>query len=297
MKCKEVGEELSTVGEPCMKRRLKCPKGLLSLGKEAEEEHHSAKHSSGKHNSWQRRDGSSREVAATTRAGAARSACAGGRSKRAGSSLCRGELVSARCANLIGKCTGAVRVGLDVSIRSGLLQALNDGHQVLSGAHLPGSGKHDVDGNVDSQLVKIVGEHNVAGGERGSVLDDRLERVYHLSGRDNTGSDSPVVGVVGLTSGGRGPDDRSETHLERDGTHTVVNVTVRRTHGVGSNANHAANHLLGPAKFGNDLLVGERGERAVRPGVDGNLVTLLELVLDHLGTRDDNASPRQRRWT
>lgn len=259
------------------------------LDEKAEEEHGGAEHSGGQHERGERH-GSGRRAGTGARA---RARVAGGRSERASCSTGRGEAVSTRGAGLVGERTRAVGVGLDVGIRCRLLEALNDGHEALLGAHLLSGGQNNVDGNVDSLLVKVVSEHNITGRERRGVLDDLLKVVHDLGGRDDTGSDAPVVGVVRLASGRGGPDDRGEAHLKRDGTDTVINVTVRRTHGVGSNANDGADDLLAPAKFGNDLLVGEGGEGVVGPGVNRNLVTLLEFGLEHLRARDDTRTDHE----
>lgn len=112
---------------------------------------------------------------------------------------------------------------------------------------------------------------------RNIVVENRLESLERgFAGSSSTGN-VPVGGVkVGDVVGSgfvRGPDDRRETHLRSDGSNSVVDVSIRRSESVGSDTDDVLDHLHGPSELGDDFLVGEGGERLMRPGVYGDLVT------------------------
>lgn len=115
---------------------------------------------------------------------------------------------------------------------------------------------------------------------RQNAVEGLDNRVHALAGRN-----VPVVGIEVVAINGS-PDDRGHAHSHRDGTDTVVDVTIRRTHGVGRNTGDLTDSLASPAELSNDLLVGEGRERRVRPGVDGKLMASHVLGLEDVGARD-----------
>lgn len=116
--------------------------------------------------------------------------------------------------------------------RTGIFERLAEArsdrlHLELAGVdHL---GQYIVDREVDRLLIKIVREDDepVREGLNG-VVEERVEVVVRLSRRDDAAADLPVAGVKDLAVV-LGPDDRPETHLQRNVPDTVVDVAVRRT--------------------------------------------------------------------
>lgn len=116
-------------------------------------------------------------------------------------------------------------------------------------------------------LVEVVGEDDEARRQaRRRLAQERLEAVVNLGRRHDPAADLPVPRVKHLVVVRR-PDDGAQAHLERDGPHAVVNVAVRRAERVGRDARDVLDDLHRPAELGDDLLVGERREGRVRPGV------------------------------
>ena len=90
-----------------------------------------------------------------------------------------------------------------------------------------------------------------------------------------------------------GPDRSLEAHSLRDGTDTVVDITVRGAPEVGSNTQHILNDLLAPSELSDDLLVGEGGHGMVTPSMYGNLVLRHVLLLQEGGVRDDTRADHE----
>jgi hypothetical protein len=124
---------------------------------------------------------------------------------------------------------------------------------------------------------------------RGNIGIQRLREGRKDLGLGPTRSNSPVVGVKGIT----GPVNRDVTELLEDEADTVVDVSVWRTHVLETVTSGLHDGLLSPLHLGNDLLVGEGGQGVVRPGVGGQVVALGNLtlkgvgVLDGVGTNDE----------
>lgn len=51
----------------------------------------------------------------------------------------------------------------------------------------------------------------------------------------------------------------NEAHGQGNSTNSVIDITVRGTECKGRNAEHVVDSLFGPAKFGDDLFIGQRG--------------------------------------
>lgn len=184
---------------------------------------------------------------------------------------------------------GAIARGLDVRVAQRLLEAVDDAHHVeLASLSI---GKDVSDSEVDGLLVEIVGEDNKASGERASSVEDLVEAVKNL-GRRETGGNVPVVGIEVAAVGTR-PDNRGEAHCHGNGAHAVVNIAIRGTHGVRRNSSDILDRLLCPSQLRNDLLVGQRCEGRVRPGVHRELMSTHVLRLQNLGARD-RAGPNHK---
>lgn len=95
----------------------------------------------------------------------------------------------------------------------------------------------------------------------------------------------PVVGII-LDRARSGPDDRGHAHSLADRADTVINITIGRTHGVGRDTSDLTDGLTGPAKFGDDLIVGEGSEVGVRPRVSGELMAGHVFCLQDRGAGD-----------
>lgn len=164
--------------------------------------------------------------------------------------------------------------------------ALDDGHEVeLRVATGEGIRKDVAGGEFNGLLVQVVRQDNETSGElSGSSVQDRIEGLNDVVDTD-TRRNVPVVGIEVIAVEGS-PDDRGHAHGHGDGTNTVVDVTVWGAHSVGRNTGDLTDGLAGPAKLGNDLLVGEGGERRMRPGVNGQLVTGHVFGLKDVGARD-----------
>ncbi len=83
------------------------------------------------------------------------------------------------------------------------------------------------------------------------------------------------------------PVNNDVAKLLDDGTDTVVNITIWGTDILHLRASDVKDGLLGPLQLGNDLLIGEGGEGVVRPGVGGNVVALVKLLLQDGGVPDN----------
>lgn len=175
------------------------------------------------------------------------------------------SLVPIRCAlgiNLRGSACAArglgedrdlavVLDGLEVSRPGLFLQARIDIHEVEP--RLESAINRVAGADLDLSLPEIVLENDEACVQHGRVSEDILELLEGLGTGGGASWDTPIVGVE-LGEGLRvtRPDDGTETHGERDGTDTVVNVTPGRTEGEGSYANSVLDDLPGPAELGDE---------------------------------------------
>lgn len=141
-------------------------------------------------------------------------------------------------------------------------------------------------------LVKVVGKDDEASAQHGGILHNALEGSDDTGGADGTGCDVPIVGVevVSLVAS---PDDGSETHGEGNCSDTVVDVSVGWSHRVWRDTSNIFDDFSGPSKLSNDLLVGEGGERWVRPCVNRELVTFGVFRLKDVLTRDRSRSDNE----
>lgn len=73
----------------------------------------------------------------------------------------------------------------------------------------------------------------------------------------------------------------------------VLDVTERRPHHVRRNSENILDDLLGPPKFGDDLLVRQAGERWVTPGVHSDVMPGHKLRLEGGRERDDTGSDNE----
>jgi len=93
-----------------------------------------------------------------------------------------------------------------------------------------------------------------------------------LNGCD-TAINVEVAGVKGRGGINTSPNDWGEIHGSANGTHTVVNITIRGSHRDWSNTKNIINDLSGPAKFSDYLLICQSGERIMAPSVNADLMT------------------------
>ena len=107
-----------------------------------------------------------------------------------------------------------------------------------------------------------------------------------------------IVRTSGVERGGganAGPDRSLEAHSLRDGTNTVVDITVRGAPEVGGDTQHILDDLLAPSELSDDLLVGEGSHRRVAPGVDSNLVLSHVLLLQESRVGDRTRTDDEER--
>ena len=89
-----------------------------------------------------------------------------------------------------------------------------------------------------------------------------------------------------------GPDRSLEAHGGGNGTHTVVDITERRTPERRGDTGHVLDDLLRPPELSDDLLIRQRGHSGMTPSVHRELVLAHELLLEKSrvgnSTRADN---------
>jgi hypothetical protein len=95
----------------------------------------------------------------------------------------------------------------------------------------------------------------------------------------------PIVRVE-VSSTCASPNDWRQAHCFADGPYTVVDITVRRSHGVWGYPGNIFDRFLGPAQLCYDFLRGQGSERGMRPRMYGELVTAHILCLEYLRARD-----------
>jgi len=99
--------------------------------------------------------------------------------------------------------------------------------------------------------------------------------------------DVEVAGVEGRSGIEASPHDWGEVHGSANGTHTIVDITIRRPHYSWSNTENIVNNLLGPAKFSYYLFISQSGEWIMAPGMNGDLMTGNEFLLKKRGKGND----------
>ena len=102
-----------------------------------------------------------------------------------------------------------------------------------------------------------------------SLLDESLIIGVNVRGGDIVGPDPPVVRVLV-------PDDCRQVESLGDDSDTVVDVSERRSPAFRGDSENVLDDLSGVVKLGKGNFVGERGHVLVRPGVDANLVAVLQ---------------------
>ena len=68
----------------------------------------------------------------------------------------------------------------------------------------------------------------------------------------------------------------------------TLDITIRRPHRSWSNTENIINDLFGPAKFSDDLLICQRGERIMAPSVNTDLMTSKIFLLEKTGEGNDS---------
>jgi hypothetical protein len=186
-----------------------------------------------------------------------------------------------RLADTIGRRVGAIVVRLLVGIGEGLVLALDNAHELEGRVGTSdGVGENIADGQVDGLLVEIVREDDEASVELRSLVENVLECGNDTGCADGSSSNVPVVRVkvVVVVSG---PDDSGEAHSLANSTHTVIDISIRRSESIGSDTvemistrsviahKYAPSDVLddlgSPSELGNNLLVGKSSKRGVRP--------------------------------
>lgn len=184
---------------------------------------------------------------------------------------------------------GVVARGLDVRLGLVPSETLRERLQGVRARLVQGHGQDVTDGEVDGGLVQIVLQDDEPSVELFGRLQDGVEPGQRGLTVGTTSGNVPVVRIKDDAVTG-GPDDRGQTHLCSDGSDTVVDVTVRRPEGSGSDTDRVLDDLHRPTELGDDLGVGEVGQVRVGPGVDRDLVTGHVFADDHLGSGQDSGT-------
>lgn len=174
-----------------------------------------------------------------------------------------------------------------ITYRAVIAEALGDGHGLELG--LLGGIKEKL-GKGDSDVVQImlegddalVGRVGAPGGQMGGHGVDTGSE----GGLGVFGVEGKVLGVGGIV----GPVNNTVTELADNRTDTVVDVTIWGADVLHSEASDLKDGLLGPLDLGDDLLVGEGGKGEVGPGVGGDVMALVVLLLEDGGVPDDVAA-------
>ena len=134
-----------------------------------------------------------------------------------------------------------------------------------------------LENNETSVHGRDLGQPSLEGG------NDRL-------GGGRASGDVPVVCIETVS-----PDGGLVAESGGNVTDTVVDITIRRAPVDGGDTNGINDGLLGPLQLGQDLLVRQRGHHGVRPGVDGDLVSLVVGTLQGVGPADGARTDNEQR--
>ncbi|RUS28712.1 hypothetical protein BC938DRAFT_481538 [Jimgerdemannia flammicorona] len=107
--------------------------------------------------------------------------------------------------------------------------------------------------------------------ERKKFFANPLGKVaIHLSGGESVAGAAkhPIVGV-------KIPEYGGISELGGDAANAVVIITLRRAEVLGRDAAHLLDDGLSPLELNNDLLVRQRGQNVMGPGMDGDLVATI----------------------
>jgi len=99
----------------------------------------------------------------------------------------------------------------------------------------------------------------------------------------------PLDGSTPVWIGLARPNDGDHAHRKADRPYTVVNVPIRRPHRRRAHARHVLDDLSRPPQLGHDLFICHLGQSqqvgaTVRPRVNGDFMSCLVLIPDHLGS-------------
>ena len=83
------------------------------------------------------------------------------------------------------------------------------------------------------------------------------------------------------------PENGVHTHLPGNGPNTIIDISLRWSPAFGSHACGLLDGLQGPVKFRDDFIVCLGGHGGMRPGVDADVVTVVEATLGSRGVSGD----------